>query len=272
MLLPKELAGKENAEESNAGFVAYLENYNLYVAQVPDPSLSNKLKIDLQPIKVTTDGSKDIVYASSVHRDEFGISKGTFWSNSGTQLAFYRMDQSMVTDYPIINWTERPAKVELIKYPMAGDKSHHVTVGVYNTATQSTYWLKTGEPAEQYLTNIAWSPDDKFIFIAVVNRGQDHMWLNQYDAATGNFIKTLFEETDDKYVEPLLPMLFVKINPATIHLAKQPWMDGTICTSMIPVARLIKQLTKGNWEVLDVKGFDPKEENTVLYFNGSITC
>jgi dipeptidyl-peptidase 4 len=201
VLLPKQLSSKENAEESEAGFIAYLDNYNLFV---------NNGSTDNQ---VTTDGSKDIVYASSVHRDEFGISKGIFWSNKGTQLAFYRMDQSMVTDYPIINWTERPAKAELIKYPMAGDKSHHVTVGVYNTANQTTTWLKTGKPAEQYLTNIAWSPDDRYIFIAVVNRQQNHMWLNQYDATTGNFIKTLFEQTDEKYTEPLVPMQFLPGNP-----------------------------------------------------------
>ncbi|HMK27721.1 MAG TPA: DPP IV N-terminal domain-containing protein [Chitinophagaceae bacterium] len=247
-IVPKELATKENVEEGNAGYIAYLDNFNLYVS-------------DGQHAKqVTTDGSKDIVYASSVHRDEFGITKGTFWSTSGSQLAFYRMDQSMVTDYPIIDWTVRPAKADLIKYPMAGDKSHHVTVGVYNTATQSTVWLKTGEPAEQYLTNIAWSQDDKFVFIAVLNRGQNHMWFNKYDAATGNFIKTLFEETDNKYVEPLVPMLFVKNNAA--QFIWQSNRDGWNHLYLYDTSgRLIKQLTKGNWEVLEVKGFDTKAEN-----------
>ena len=157
----------ENAEESKAGFTAYLDKYNLFVSSP-----------DKQVYQVTTDGSKDNVYASSVHRDEFGINKGTYWSNKGTKLAFYRMDQSMVNDYPIINWSEHPARAELIKYPMAGDKSHHVRVGVFNTATESTIWLKTGIPVEQYLTNIAWSPDDKYVFIAVVNREQNHMKLN----------------------------------------------------------------------------------------------
>lgn len=251
VLLKKDFAVKENAEESNAGFAAYLDNYNLFVSDGTNES------------KVTTDGSRDIVYASSVHRDEFGIRKGTFWSNSGTQLAFYRMDQGMITDYPIIKWTERPAKVELIKYPMAGDKSHHVTVGVYNTATQKTVWLKTGEPAEQYLTNIAWSPDDKYVFIAVLNREQNHMWLNQYDAATGDLMKTLFEETDDKYVEPLVPMLFVKNKPW--QFIWQSNRDGWNHLYLYNInGKLIKQLTKGNWEVTDVKGFDSKGEN--LYF------
>ena len=248
ILIDKTIAGKENVEEGNGGYVAYVDKYNLFVTDGTNAR------------QVTTDGSKDIVYASSVHREEFGIVKGTFWSNNGKRLAFYRMDQSMVTDYPIIDWTTTPAHVELIKYPMAGDKSHHVTVGVYNAETQSTIYLQTGEPAEQYLTNIAWSPDDKYIFIAVLNRGQNDMKLNQYDAVTGAFVKTLFEEKDEKYVEPLVPLLFVKNN-----LSQFIWQsnrDGWNHLYLYDVnGNLIKQLTKGNWEVVDVKGFDAKGEN-----------
>lgn len=254
-VLPKKFAEKENAEESSAGNIAYLDNANLFVF---DGTTSKQ---------VTTDGSKDIVYASSVHRDEFGISKGTFWSNDGTRLAFYRMDQSMVTDYPIINWTEKPAKADLIKYPMAGDKSHHVTLGVYNVATHKTTWITTTGPQEQYLTNIAWSPDDKYVFIAIVNRAQNHMWLNQYDAATGEFVKTLFEETDDKYTEPLEPMLFVKSNPA--QFIWQSNRDGWNHLYLYDISgTLIKQLTKGNWEITEVKDFDTKGEN--LFYSSTV--
>lgn len=254
-ILPKKFAEKENAEEGSAGNIAYLDNANLFVF---DGTTSKQ---------VTTDGSKDIVYASSVHRDEFGISKGTFWSNDGTKLAFYRMDQSMVTDYPIINWIEKPAKADLIKYPMAGDKSHHVSLGVYNVATQKTTWIKTTGPLEQYLTNIAWSPDDKYVFIAIVNRAQNHMWLNQYDAATGEFVKTLFEETDDKYTEPLEPMLFVKNNPA--QFIWQSNRDGWNHLYLYDInGTLIKQLTKGNWEVTEVKDFDAKGEN--LFYSSTV--
>lgn len=255
VLLSKELAAKENAEESSAGYIAYLEHFNLYVTK------------DNQTNQVTTDGSKDIVYASSVHRDEFGISKGIFWSNKGTKLAFYRMDQSMVNDYPIIQWNERPAKAELIKYPMAGDKSHHVRVGIYNTSTASTIWLKTGLPAEQYLTNIAWSPDDRFVYIAVVNREQNHLSLNQYDAGNGEFIKTLFEEKDEKYTEPLVPMLFLKNNPA--QFIWQSNRDGWNQLYLYDISgKLIRPLTKGNWEVTEVKGVDSKGEN--LYFVSTV--
>ena len=246
-----DLAEKTNAEESEAGYVAYLDNFNLFVS---DGTAAKQ---------VTTDGTKDIVYASSVHRDEFGISKGTFWSNNGKQLAFYRMDQQMVSDYPIIDWTSRPAKNVNIKYPMAGDKSHEVTIGVYNAVTNAVVYLKTGQPAEQYLTNIAWSPDDKYVYVAVLNRGQNHMKLNQYDAATGDFIKTIFEEKDEKYVEPLVPMLFLKTDPS--KFIWQSNRDGWNHLYLYDLkGKVLKQLTKGNWEVIEVKGFNPKGDQ--LYY------
>lgn len=250
-LLDKKVMVKENVEESIAGYVAYLDSFNLHVTK------SSTVK------RVTTDGNSDIVYASSVHQNEFGITKGIFWSNSGKQLAFYRMDQTMIPAYPIIDWTTRPAKVDNVKYPMAGDKSHHVTVGVYNAEKDTLVYLQTGEPFEQYLTNIAWSPDDKFIFIAVLNREQNHLKLNKYDATTGAFINTLFEEKDDKYVEPQVPMLFVKNKPE--QFIWQSTRDGWNHLYLYDVnGALLKQLTKGEWAVVEVKGFDEKGEK--LFF------
>ncbi len=234
-----------NVEQGNAGYIAYLQQHNLFVAK------------DGAKKQVTTDGSDDIVYASSVHRDEFGISKGTFWSNQGKKLAFYRMDQSMVADYPIIDWTVVPAKNVNIKYPMAGSTSHHVTVGVYNAETQTTVYLKTGMPADQYLTNIAWSPDDKYVYIAVVNRAQNHMKMNRYDASTGELLKTIFEEKDTKYVEPQVPILFLKNDSS--KFIWQSSRDGWNHLYLYHAdGKLIKQLTKGNWEVTEVKNFDAK--------------
>jgi dipeptidyl-peptidase-4 len=239
---------KSNMEQGTAGYTAYLDHANLFVAK------------DADKTQVTTDGSSDIVYASSVHRDEFGISKGIFWSNHGKRLAFYRMDQSMVADYPIIDWSVAPAKNVNIKYPMAGQKSHHVTVGVYNAETKKTIYLKTDGPKDQYLTNIAWSPDDQYVYIAVLNREQNHMKLNQYDAVTGNLIKTLFEEKDEKYVEPLVPVLFLKNDPS--KFIWQSNRDGWNHLYLYQAnGKLIKRLTKGKWEVLDVKGLDAKGEN-----------
>jgi dipeptidyl-peptidase-4 len=251
VLISKEIAAKENVEQSSEGYIAYVDGHNLFVTKNGETK------------KVTEDGSEGVVYASTVHQSEFGITKGTFWSNNGKSLAFYRMDQTMVPDYPIIDWTERPAKVNSLKYPMAGDASHHVTIAVYNAETKNTTWIKTAGPAEQFLTNIAWSPDDKFLYIVILNREQNHFWVNQYNAATGDFVKTLFEEEDSKYAEPLVPMLFVKNNPN--QFIWQSKRDGWNHLYLYNTdGSLVKQLTTGEWDVIEVKGFDEKGEN--LFF------
>jgi dipeptidyl-peptidase-4 len=256
VILNSKFSDREYVETSAAGYISYVEGNNLLISKNGNIS------------QVTSDGSDKIVYGSTVHQSEFGITKGTFWSNNGKVLAFYKMDQSMVPDYPIINWNERPAKVENLKYPMAGDKSHHVTLGIYNAETEKTIWVKTEGPEEQYLTNIAWSPDDQFVYIVIVNREQNHFSVNQYNATTGAFVKTLFEETDSKYAEPLVPMQFVKNNPT--QFIWQSKRDGWNHLYLYGAdGKLIKQLTTGNWEVTEVKGFDDKGEN--LFFVSTIS-
>lgn len=216
--------------------------------------------------QVTTDGSYNLVYGKSVHRDEFGISKGTFWSPKGNLLAFYRMDQTDVTDYPIINWTTYPAKNENIKYPMSGNKSHYVTVGIYDVAKKSAVYLKTEGPKDQYLTNITWSPDEKNIYVVILNREQNHFKVNEYDAATGNFTRMLFEEKDEKYAEPLDAMLFLKNDPTQFIWKSR--RDGYNHLYLYNIkGTLVKQLTKGNWEVKDVTGFDEKGANLFFHAN-----
>ena len=246
---------EEYLKEPVTGAYSYCKDYNLYVVK------------DGKETQVTTDGSYEIVYTGkNVHQNEFGIDGKNFWSPKGNYLAFYRMDQSTVTDYPIIDWTTRPAKNENIKYPMAGNKSHHVTLGIYDIKTNKTIFVKTEGDPEQYLTNITWSPDEKYIYIAVLSRTQNDMKLNEYDAATGNFVRTLFEEHDDKYTEPLHPMLFVKNNPS--QFIWQSRRDGYNHFYLYNInGKLIKQLTKGNWEVKAENGFDEKGERLFFHAN-----
>lgn len=237
------------------GAYSYCKDYNLFVS------------INGNDIQVTNDGSYEIVYnGHNVHQNEFGIDGKNFWSPKGNYLAFYRMDQSPVTDYPIIDWTTRPAKNKNIKYPMAGNPSHYVTLGVYDVKNNKTIFIKTTGDREQYLTNVAWAPDEKHIYIAVLNRDQNHMQLNEYDAMTGDFVKTLFEEKDEKYVEPLHPMLFVKNNPS--QFIWQSRRDGYNHLYLYNInGSLIKQLTKGTWEVKSENGFDEKGERLFFHAN-----
>jgi dipeptidyl-peptidase-4 len=209
--------------------------------------------------QITDDQNTHIINGASVHRNEFGIVKGTFWSPKGNQLAFYHMDETMVGDYPLVDFMAREAKLVNIKYPMAGMASHQVKLGIYNMTSKETVYMKTCEPADHYLTNICWSPDEKFIFIAELNREQNHMKLNQYDAHTGEIIKTVLEETDNKYVEPLHPILFSAINPEKFYYQSQHNGWNHVYSYNLKDGK-ITQITQGNWDVTELLGFDLEEK------------
>ena len=236
---------------------AWVENDQLYVAD------GNGVKHQL-----TTDGSREIVYGQSVHRNEFGIRKGTFWSPKGNRLAFYRMDQRMVTDYPQVNIFTRSADYEPDKYPMAGMTSHKVTVGVYDVKSGKTTYLQAGDPTDRYFTNIAWSPDEKTIYMYELNRKQNDCRLVSYDAVTGKKIAELYRETSDKYVEPQTPIQFLPWDDTKFLMQSQK--DGYNHLYLFDKSgKQLKQITSGNWVVMDVVGFNTKKKS-VLYTSNEI--
>ena len=125
---------------------------------------------------------------------------GLFWSPDGAAIAFYQKDESNVTDYPLVDVTTTPASLNNIKYPMNGMGSEIAKVGVYSMKNQSVIYLDIDTSDEHYLTNLSWSPDEKYVFLAEVNRDQNHMWFTMYDATSGKKVKILFEEKNDKWV------------------------------------------------------------------------
>ncbi len=242
---------------------AYVDDYQLFV-------------VDGQGKKhqLSTDGSREIVFGQSVHRNEFGIEKGTFWSPDGQRLAFYRMDQSMVTDYPQVDIDTRIASYEPDKYPTAGETSHQVTVGVYDITTNKTIFLNTpiiqnnqnNQDTPVYFTNIAWSPDSKTIYMFELNRDQNDCRLVSYDAITGEKKAELYRETSEKYVEPMHPIQFLPWDDNLFILQSQ--RDGYNHLYLYNIkGELVKQLTSGTFVVQEVLGFNKKDKSIIISSN-----
>jgi dipeptidyl-peptidase-4 len=249
-------AGADNQEISKESRqIAYTKDNNLFLLDASGKTHT-----------ITNDKDGGIVNGQSVHRQEFGIDHGIFFSPKGNYLAFYRMDQRMVEDYPIINWEQVPATVHYTKYPFAGRTSHEVTLGVYNPSTGQTVFLETGAPKDHYLTCVTWSPDEQYIFIAILNREQNHLWLNQYNAKTGGLVKTLFEETDPQYVHPQHALYFLPDNNDQFIWWSQ--RDGFMHLYRYNInGKLLNQVTKGDWLVNDISGFNAAKKT--LYIIGS---
>lgn len=259
------------------GYMAYTIGNDLYVAHEGDFSSMVNPKVTGNQQQ-----EKDVVYGQAVHRNEFGIMKGTFWSPKGTYLAFYRMDQSMVTDYPQVNTTARIAELVPDKYPMAGMTSHKVTVGIYNVKDGKTIYLQAGDSTDRYFTNISWGPDEKSVFVIELNRDQNHAQLVQYDAVSGQKIGVLYEEKHTRYVEPQHPLIFLPWDDSQFiyrtqrdgfnHLylmdtktkLKGEWKTGKDSEDQYCEYLKTIPLTEGNWLVQDVLGFNAARKEIII--------
>lgn len=244
----------ENAVLHEAsGNVAYTIKNNLFCA------------VHGKSFQVTGDENPGIVNGQTVHRNEFGISGGIFWSPDGSKLAYYRKDETMVTDYPLVDITKRVAEVENTKYPMAGMTSEEVTLGVYDLKKEVSIFMKTEGPKDQYLTAVTWGPENNFIYIGVLNRDQNDLALNQYDVTTGEFQKTLFHESNSKYVEPEHPLFF---NPNKtdefIWISEKDGFDHLYLYNTS--GKQLKQLTQGEWVITGFEGFYGED---LLYFTAT---
>lgn len=270
----QECEGETNADwNSVSKAVAFVRDNQLFVTDATGNTR-----------QLSTDGSREIVYGQAVHRNEFGIMKGTFWNKDGNRLAFYRMDQSMVTDYPQVNTFTRVAEHEPDKYPMAGMTSHKVTVGVYDLTTRKTIYLKTDDPTDRYFTNISWAPNSKTLYILELNRDQNHMQLISYDAETGEKKDIVYEEWSDKYVEPQHPLTFLPWDNAKFILQSQ--RDGFNHLYVFDTNNRINgkkeqtaagvsykenikstQLTSGNFVIQELIGFNDKKRTVIVQSN-----
>ena len=255
--------GAANADfNNNSCNLAYTINNNLYVNG-----------------KQLTDEPEGIVVGQSVHRNEFGINKGTFWSPKGNLLAFYNMDESMVTEYPLVNIDARVGELNPVRYPMAGMTSHKVKIGIYDVNTDKTIYLDAGDPTDRYFTNISWAPDEKSIWLIELNRDQNHAKLCQYDVKTGKLMGVFYEEENPKYVEPENPIVFLPWDPS--KFIYQSERDGfnhlylmdtqtsvysekhSVGNSSYKESFKTTQLTKGNWLVQGILGFNEAKKEII---------
>lgn len=221
-------------------------------------------------ILLCPDTGRNIVFGKSVHRSEWGIEEGQYVSPQHNFIAFYRMDESMVEDYPLVNTTTPIATVEMMKYPMAGRKSHEVKVGIFDVRQSVLqnktvfHYINTDLADGEFLTNVTFSPDENFLFITHLNREQNHSKLIKYDVQTGKKLAILIEESDERYVEPKTRMIFMKNGNFIWQSDRDNWNHFYLYNSD---GTLIKQITKGNWDVIESYGLDDKNDNLFFLTN-----
>ncbi len=245
----------ENVDFHQKGNVAFTRVNNLFVKNGAEE-------------KQVTFNVEGTVSGQSISRNEYGIAKGTFWSKEGSRLAFYQKDESSVTKYPLINYNTTPASVNNIRYPMAGDSSERISVGVYDIKTGKTVFLQLNNGVlndTYYATNLSWSPDENFVLIAEMNRGTTTCSLNVYSATTGELIRTLFSETDARWVEPDQAPYF--LNSTTFLW--YTWKNGFHNYYLYDLTGNLTAQTNANFELLSILGLS--DDKKTIFFEGTGT-
>jgi dipeptidyl-peptidase-4 len=214
-------------------------------------------------IQLTYDSVNGFSNGTVVYRHEFSMENGIFWSSAGNLLAYYRKNESKVGEYPLVNIQIQPAITQKIRYPMAGMPSEETEIWIYSILSKGSLKLEIPGKPDNYHTNLSWSPDEKYIYLQHLNRDQDTMILRCYSTLDGKLKKDLFKETDRKYVEPLYPLVFSNKHPENfLYLSER---DGYNHIYYYEASSgKLTQLTRGEWEVTQLLGFDSSER--YIYF------
>lgn len=239
----------------DANKVAFVKENNLYFKNLS----SNK------EIQITKDGKRNEIingWCDWVYEEEFGFAKAFFWSPDGSKIAYYKFNETEVPEYNMQMWGDLYPEDYRFKYPKAGEKNSVVEIKIYDIKTGTITNVNVGEVEDQYIPRIKWTNTSSKLLVYRMNRLQNTLEILQANSATGE-TKVIMTEKDKAYVEIFDDAYFM--NSGFImasekdgykHLYYYNW-DG----------KLINQITRGNWDVVELKGVN--EDKKVLYFTSA---
>ena len=234
------------------------------VAFVRENNLFIKDLVSGKENKITSDGLiNNIIYGTTdwVYEEEFSFTNAYFWSPKGDKLAFYRFDESKVKEYDMVMYDSLYPTLYKYKYPKAGENNSVVGIYVYDLNSGKTASMDIGKETDIYIPRIKWTKDDNVLSIQRMNRLQNKLEIMLANATAGT-TKVIYKEENKYYIEITDDLNFLDDGKQFIITSDKDGyshiylynLDGT----------LVKQLTKGNWDVLDVKGVD--NEKKIVYF------
>ncbi|HEV2717379.1 MAG TPA: DPP IV N-terminal domain-containing protein, partial [Terriglobales bacterium] len=171
--------------------LAYLRKHNLYVRPI---SGKGEKQLTKDKDENLLNGEVDWVYA-----EELGARSNYFWSPDGKQIAFLQMDETAVPTYPIVDWLPTHAKLDMEKYPKAGDPNPNVRIGVISSGGGKPKWISLTEDQDIYIPRFGWVRDG-LLWAEVLNRTQDAMDLYFVDSRSGRSRKVLTESAPDAWI------------------------------------------------------------------------
>lgn len=238
--------------------VAYVRANNLYYYDLTTNSET----------QVTSDGVQNQIINGAtdwVYEEEFAFDKAFFWSPNGTNLAYYRFNETKVPEFNMPLYGTLYPQDNPFKYPKAGEENSDVSIHVYNTKLNNhTNLVQTNKPVVEYFPRIKWSAQDNMLAVLSMNRLQNSLDITLYNSDSG-YGSVIYQEKADAYIEINDDLTFTSDNKSFIltsemsgynHIYKYR-LDGA----------LEEQITSGNWDVTKFLGYDEKAK--AYYFESA---
>ena len=249
-LTPLSAGGKQGYAtfSPNGRYVAFTRDNNLFVTDLAT----------MQEKAVTTNGAKNSLINGSadwVYEEEFSFAQGFCWSPDSRQIAFYTFDESQVPEYDMQEWGGLYPKEYRFKYPKAGEKNSVVSVSSYDVASTRTTKMDVGPVADQYIPRVQWTRVANTLSIQRLNRLQNKLEVLHGDASTGK-TKVVLTDTNPAYVEINDDLNYLEGGKQFLFTSEKDGYQHLYLHDMD--GKPVRQLTKGNWEISAINGFDAK--------------
>ncbi|MFN0275735.1 MAG: S9 family peptidase [Chitinophagales bacterium] len=238
--------------------VAYVFDNNLYYKDL-NTNIENSVTSDGKLNSIINGGS-DWVY-----EEEFALIRSFEWSPDGNKIAYYRFDETEVPEFYMTTFKGELYPQEYkFKYPKVGEKNSKVEIYIYDLATKSKIKVNTGSP--EYIPRIKWI-DNNRLCVTTMNRLQNDLKLLSADATTGT-TSLLLNETSETYIEIKDDLTFLQDNKGFIWSSERDGYNHLYHFDM--TGKLVQQITKGNWDVTEFKGYDAVTDN-VFFLSAEIS-
>ncbi|NVO01522.1 MAG: S9 family peptidase [Bacteroidetes bacterium] len=199
-----------------------------------------------------------------VYEEEFSFTGAFFWSPDGNKIAYYKMDESKVKEYDMTMYGELYPEQYKYKYPKAGEDNSIVTIWIYDVKSNSSIPADIGPEKNQYIPRIKWTKDPNQLSIQRMNRLQNKLEILLTNAANGSS-KVIYNEENKCYIDITDNLTFLNDKKSFLISSEKDGYNHIYQFGFD--GNMIRQITKGNWDVDAFKGID--EKNQIIYFTSS---